>query len=100
MDLFSLFIFGAAIGVLIIYLVVSKFRKEIKNADNAVQANPDKYLDDVFDGRNTAVYKVVNFGGTLKDEQVIEGAEKRGYELHSQNTDSSFQKTLVFKKVS
>lgn len=98
MDLFSIFILGCLGGLLLVYLVFSKFRKEIKKADDDVQSNPDKYLDEVFDGRKTAVYKVVNFGGTLRDEQVIEGAEERGYELLSQNTDSSFQKTLAFKK--
>ena len=98
MDLFSIFLLSAAAGGLLLFVIVYLYRREIKKADKAVQSNPDKYLDEVFDGRQTAVYKVISFGGTLKDDQVIEGAEKRGYELHSQNTDSSMQKSLVFKK--
>lgn len=98
MSLIDIFFWSFVIGGLAIGVVVYLYARAIKKADNDVQADPDKYLDQVFDGRQTAVYKVITFGGTLKDEQVIEGAEKRGYELHSQNMDTSMQKSMVFKK--
>lgn len=98
MDFISIFFWSFVIGGLVIFFVFWKFKNKIKEADNDVQANPDKYLDEVFDGRETAVYKIINWGGTLKFEQVLEGAEKRGYGLHAQNKDSDSMTTLVFKK--
>lgn len=99
MDLFSVFFWSFVIGGLIIGVIAYLFIRVIKKADNDVQSNPDKYLDQVFDGRETAVYKIINWGGTLKFEQVLSGAEKRGYDLHAQNKDSDSMTTLVFKKV-
>lgn len=76
------------------------FMGMMSNADKKVQRNAEQILDETFDGRKkTAVYKVTSIGGTLKFEQVLAGAEKRGYELHAQNQDSSSLTTLVFKKV-
>ena len=70
------------------------------SADRKVQRNAEQILDETFNGRKkTAVYKVTSIGGTLKFEQVLAGAEKRGYELHAQNRDSDSLTTLVFKKV-
>ena len=68
-------------------------------SDKHTQKNAQKILDETFDGSETAVYKVSGLGG-LKFEQVLEGAEKRGYELHAQNQDNSSLTTLVFKKAS
>lgn len=67
------------------------------SANKNTQKNSEKILDETFDGKETAVYKITSLGG-LKFEQVLSGAEKRGYDLHAQNQDNSSMTTLVFKK--
>lgn len=74
------------------------FMGSMSNANKKVQQNAEQILDDTFDGKETAVYKVTSIGGTLKFEQVLAGAEQRGYRLHAQNQDTEHLTTLVFKK--
>lgn len=86
------------VGLMLFGFVGFIFIGMMDNADKKVQQNADKILDNTFDGSETATYKVVGFGGTLKFEQVLKGAEQRGYELHAQNQDNENLTTLVFKK--
>ena len=72
------------------YLGVRKF------SETKMQKNAEQILDQKFNGSETATYKVHGSGG-LRFEQVLEGAEKRGYALHAQNEQNKMT-TLVFKK--
>lgn len=90
--------FGAIIaGLMILGFFFFIFMGLMSSADKKTQKNSEKILDDTFDGKETAVYKVTGLGG-LKFEQVLAGAEKRGYNLHAQNQDTANMTTLVFKK--
>lgn len=90
MELFLLALL-AVIAILI-------FRLAFKAAfERRTQKNADHLLDKKFNGSETATYKVSNNVG-LRFEQVLAGAEKRGYKLHAQNKDTEKLTTLVFKK--
>jgi len=65
-------------------------------ANKKTQRNAGQILDDTFDGKETAVYKISSLGG-LKFEQVLAGGEQRGYSLHAQNESKGIT-TMVFKK--
>lgn len=80
-----------AAALIALYLVVKRFD------DKKIQKNAEQILDDRFDGSDTATYRVSGTRG-LKFEQVLSGAEKRGYTLHAQNQDTKKLTTLVFKK--
>ena len=73
------------------YLGVRKF------SETKMQKNAEKILDQKFNGSETATYRVHGSGG-LRFEQVLEGAEKRGYALHAQNKETKKITALVFKK--
>jgi len=75
------------------------FMGTMDSADKKVQRNAEQILDETFNGAETAVYKVATIGGTLKFEQVLAGAEQRGYALHAQNQEAKYLTTLVFKRV-
>lgn len=65
--------------------------------ERRVQSRAEQILDKKFDGSETATYRIDATTG-LRYEQVLLGAEKRGYTLHSKNKDSQYLTTLVFKK--
>lgn len=64
--------------------------------ERRIQRNAEQILDKKFDGSETATYRVDATTG-LRYEQVLLGAEKRGYVLHSKNKDTKHLTTLVFK---
>lgn len=69
----------------------------MNKADKDVKKSAETILDETFNGESRAKYDIVSFGGTLKFEEVVLGAEARGYELSEQNT-SGYVTTLLFKK--
>ena len=73
------------------YLGVRKF------SETKTQKNAEHILNEKFNGSGTATYRVHSSGG-LRFEQVLQGAEKRGYKLHAQNNESKKITALVFKK--
>lgn len=73
------------------YLGVRKF------SESKTQKNAEHILNEKFNGSNTATYRLHSSGG-LRFEQVLQGAEKRGYKLHAQNNDGKKITTLVFKR--
>lgn len=88
-ELFFIALF-AVIAILIFRLIFKTVY------ERRTQKNAEQTLSSRFNGADTATYRVHRSGG-LKFEQVVEGAEKRGYTLHAQN-DQRDQTTLVFKK--
>lgn len=96
MDLLNILILILVLYV--VYKIISLAIRQIhKKAGQKLENNAAYVLDDIFDGKPTAVYEVADVG-TLKFKQVIEGAEKRGYALHAQNQGTSNLTTLVFRK--
>lgn len=85
------------VGLYVLFAVIS--RTSNNRATKKVQANKESILDSAFDGSETASYKISRHGGTLNFEQVIEGANARGYDFQAENRDSKSTTTLVFKKV-
>lgn len=64
--------------------------------ERRIQSRAEQILDKKFDGSETATYRVDATSG-LRYEQVLLGAEKRGYVLYSKNQDTKHLTTLVFK---
>jgi|SRR5699024_1583280 len=64
--------------------------------ERRTQRKAEQILDKKFDGSETATYRVDATSG-LRYEQVLLGAEKRGYVLYSKNQDTKHLTTLVFK---
>lgn len=84
----GLMIFGA-MGILFMWLMDS----ESKNA----QRNKGTIVHETFNGAPMVTYKVSKIGGgTLTLQQMLEGAEEYGYELHAQADDDHITE-LVFK---
>lgn len=84
--------------VLFAVIVILTFRLVFKTTyEKRTQKNAEQILDSTFDGADTATYRVSSAVG-LRFEQVLSGAEKRGYALHAQNKDTKKITTLVFKK--
>ena len=73
------------------YLGVRKF------SQTKTQKNAEQIFNQKFNGSSTAAYRFHVAGG-LRFEQVLKGAEKRGYKLQAQHKDSKKVTTLVFKK--
>lgn len=65
--------------------------------ERRIQNRAEQILDKKFDGSKTSTYRVDATTG-LRYDQVLLGAEKRGYALHSKNQDTKHLTTLVFKK--
>lgn len=64
--------------------------------ERRIQGKAEQILDKKFDGSETATYRVDSTAG-LRYEQVLLGAEKRGYVLLSKNKGTKHLTTLVFK---
>ena len=92
-----MFLIVLVIGLMIFGVGGFVFFGLLNAEDKKTQKNADSILDKTFDGSDTATYKVSSVGG-LQFDQVLEGAEKRGYDLHAQNQDNPHLTTLVFKK--
>ena len=88
-----IFLLLAAAACIALYLGVKKY------TEHETQKNAQQILDQTFDGSETATYKVGS-PRHLKFDQVLVGAEKRGYKLHVKNQESKKLTTLVFKKAS
>ena len=85
-----IFLLLAAAACIALYLGVRK------SAEKSTQKNAEQLLNQTFNGTETATYRVT--GGGLTFDQVLNGAEQRGYKLHAQNKDTKKVSTLVFKK--
>lgn len=89
--------FGVIIaGLMVLGVVFFIFMGLMSSSEKKTQRNSDQILDEAFDGKETAVYKISSLGG-LKFEQVLAGGEQRGYSLHAQNESKGIT-TMVFKK--
>ena len=86
-----IFVLLGAAACIALYLGIKK------TAQKNTQKNSEQILNTTFNGTETATYRVSSVGG-LKFDQVLTGAEQRGYTLHAQNQDTSKTTTLVFKK--
>lgn len=86
-----IFLLLAAAACIALYLGVRKY------TEKKTQKNAEQVLDQTFNGTETATYRISAKGG-LTFDQVLTGAEDRGYDLHAQNKDTSKVSTLVFKK--
>lgn len=67
--------------------------------ERRIQGKAEQILDKKFDGSETATYRIDSTTG-LRYEQVLLGAEQRGYKLYSKNNDTKYLTTLVFKRQS
>lgn len=81
--------------LLIIFLTLNLVSKQIVNY--RVNKNAEQMLDATFNGEPSATYRVSSDVG-LRFEQVLSGAEKRGYTLQAQNPETKKVTALVFKK--
>ena len=80
------------------FIVLGFFYLGVRKISNTkMQKNAEQILDQRFNGSETATYRVHGSAG-LRFEQVLEGAEKRGYSLHAQNRETNKITALVFKK--
>lgn len=80
------------IGFLVLLYTVVKALNERR-----IQSKAEQILDKKFDGTATVTYRVDATTG-LRYDQVLLGAEQRGYALYSKNQDTKNVTTLVFKK--
>lgn len=65
--------------------------------ERRIQGKAEQILDEKFDGSDPVAYRVDGTTG-LRYDQVLLGAEQRGYQLYSKNQDTKHITTLVFKK--
>ena len=73
------------------YLGVRKFFQ------TKTQKNAEQIFNQKFNGSSTTTYRHHVASG-LRFDQVLQGAEKRGYKLQTQHKDSKKVTTLVFKR--
>lgn len=90
MELIIILLLFAAF-LIALYKVVKAF------TERRIQNNAEQILDEKFDGSPTAAYRMDATTG-LRYEQVLLGAEQRGYVLYSKNQDTKKVTTLVFKR--
>lgn len=83
--------------LLFIAFLVLLYRGVKAITERNIQRKAEQILDKKFNGSGTATYRVDSTTG-LRYEQVLLGAEKRGYTLYSKNNDTKHLTTLVFKK--
>lgn len=84
-----------ALLIAIPLLTLNLVTKKIVN--HRTQKNAEQILDSAFNGKLSATYRVSSKAG-LRFEQVLAGAERRGYTLQAQDKESKKVTVMVFKK--
>lgn len=82
------------VGYKVLRLIIDVF---VDQSDRRLRKNAPQILDNTFNGSENAIYRVREHG-TLAFDQVLLGAEQRGYSIYDRSQDSASQTTLVFKK--
>lgn len=86
----------AILGVMAFGFFGLMFAGASLRAESKAKANAPATLDVAFDGRRRVIYKINGFAG-LKFDDVVTGAEDRGYRLTGDSGADQFgNRTLIF----
>src|SRR5690625_4153694 len=83
--------------ILFIVFLIALYKGVKSITERRIQNKAEQILDEKFGGTLTTLYRVDGTTG-LRYDQVLLGAEQRGYALYSKNRDSKYITTLVFKR--